>query len=140
MEPSDRSDSSHLAQLFERIQTRIDRFAQPWSKSKSLSSSLRFGTKYEWQKHRKHPDSNHTKSRLLRRSDHGLRLALPVKLEAAYFAALADAPVWEVGALGRPRSGPKSMPGAGGCCPPSTGVATPLTRSMWCSMLRIFVP
>src|SRR6516165_5572496 len=52
--------------------------------------------------------ARNTKSRLLRRSDHGLRLALPVKLEAAYFAALADAPVWEVGALGRPRSGPKS--------------------------------
>src|SRR5215472_7277774 len=61
--------------------------------------------------------------------------------QGAYFAAsLADAPVWEVGALGRPASRPKSGPGAGGCCPASTVVATPLTRSMWCSILRIFVP
>src|SRR5215469_7087131 len=67
--------------------------------------------------------------------------ALPVKVVATYFAAsLADASVWEAGAWGRPRSGPKSMPGAGGYCPASTAVATPLTRSMWCSMLRIFVP
>src|SRR6516165_1563140 len=36
--------------------------------------------KYEWQKHRKLPDANHTNSRLLRGSGHGLRRLLRGKL------------------------------------------------------------